>query len=274
MEYGLRLLENNNLPSDLAAHFEILRQSSMPPGNLTSLYFGTEFCEYLLPTVADAEAFCILARDAAVEAVLLTPIVTPTGFKRLERLLAELALRGCTPVVTFNDFGVLRLLRDAYPDNQRYAGRLLNRSLRDPRLAGDPPNSSRQGENKGEKLRSLLVSQGVTAVETDADLEGCYLERDASHLLRVLHLPYTFTVSGRNCLVKADGAAAEDSFTKGLGHGCTAPCRERSLPVHRTDTDLPLWRAGNTIFYEASAATVATHLACCDRIVLHERPLA
>jgi hypothetical protein len=175
--------------------------------------------------------------------------------------------------VTFNDWGVLHLLREAYPLSARKAGRLINRGLRDPRLAQDAPMRSFQAQDKGDRLRSLLLRFGVTGVETDPDLEGCYLEREASGLQRTLHLPYVFAASGRNCLLKAEGKKADESFTKGLGLGCPAPCQERWLAVQRPDTDVPLWRAGNTLFYEATESLAEAYLDRCDRIVLHERPL-
>jgi hypothetical protein len=43
--------------------------------------------------------------------------------------------------------------------------------------------------------------------------------------------------------------------------------------VKRPDTRVPLWRAGNTLFYEVSEYRAAVHLSRCDRIVLHERPM-
>jgi hypothetical protein len=42
--------------------------------------------------------------------------------------------------------------------------------------------------------------------------------------------------------------------------------------VKRQDTVVPLWRAGNTLFYEVSEVWAGAHLSRCDRIVLHERP--
>jgi hypothetical protein len=270
MEYGLRL--STVSPSSLlSTEFETLKDSSLPHGSLTSLYFGSEFCEYLLPSLDEAEAFCALARKAGLEPVLLTPLVTDSGLNCLGKLLQDLALVGYSPTVTFNDWGVLRVLRTSFPNNKCNAGRLINRSLRDSRLAAN--QQPIQSEIGGGRLRALLTGIGVTAVETDADLEGNYLERDSSSLKRVLHLPYTFTVSGRNCLVRADISAAENSFTKGLGKGCPAPCRGKILPVDRPDTDQTLWRSGNTIFYKAPVAAVENYLSRCDRIVLHERPL-
>jgi hypothetical protein len=273
MEYGLRLSRPGKLPSDPRDICRAQWKDALPPGSLQALYFGTEFCEELLPDADEAESFCKLARESGFEAVLMTPIVTPGGLKRVDRLLAEIGQRGYVPAVSFNDWGVLDLLRNSHPLFERRAGRLINRGLRDPRLArGEAPNPGSLGRNRGDRLRSLLLRFGVAGVETDPDLEGNYLKSEASDLQRTIHLPYAFAVSGRNCLIKAEGMDAEDSFSKGLGKSCPALCRDRCLPVKRPDTATPLWRAGNTLFYEVSEVSAGAHLSRCDRIVLHERP--
>lgn len=272
MEYGLRLARAGTLPADPREICQAAWRDALPPGALRALYFGTEFCEDLLPGADEAASYCTLAQAAGLDAVLMTPIVTPVGLQRVDRLLAALVRRGCTFSVSFNDWGVLGLLHKSYAGIERRAGRLINRGLRDPRLAGAAPCPDSPVRNRGEKLRALLWRYGVAGVETDPDLEGSYLDSAASSLQRVLHLPYAFAASGRNCLVKAESAAAEDSFAKGLGKCCPALCRDRCLPVQRQDTRVPLWRAGNTLFYEVSATSAAAHICRCDRVVLHERP--
>lgn len=273
MEYGLRLSRAENIPSDPRDICHAQWKDTLPSGDLRALYFGTEFCEELLPSADEAESFCRLARESGVEAVLMTPIVTPRGLRRIDRLLLELEGRGYAPTVSFNDWGVLDLLRNSHDQLERRAGRLMNRGIRDPRLAHEAPIPDTLRQDRGEKLRSLLMRFGVTGVETDPDLDGSYLQSESSDLQRALHLPYTYAVSGRNCLIKAEGMDAEGSFSKGLGKGCPAPCKDRCHPVGRSDCEVPLWRAGNTIFYEVSEFWAEVHLSRCDRIVLHERPI-
>jgi hypothetical protein len=95
----------------------------------------------------------------------------------------------------------------------------------------------------------------------------------------VLHLPYVFAASGRNCLLKAEQQTGEKNFALLLGRPCAAPCRDRCHRETRPDLNRPdqpnqtLWRAGNTLFYAANRALVAGHLARADRVVLHERPM-
>jgi hypothetical protein len=34
-----------------------------------------------------------------------------------------------------------------------------------------------------------------------------------------------------------------------------------------------MWRAGNTVFFQAPAAWIARHLELADRVVIHERAM-
>lgn len=273
MEYGLFISAIRELPSDPRLVCAGEWQSMLPPAPLRAIYFGSEFCEELLPDIATVERFCNLARQAEVEAVFLTPIVTPKGLTLVDHLLQALASRSCTPAVVCNDWGVLNLLRNSYPGFSRRAGRLMNRGLRDPRLLEKEVDAETVPGGRGRMIRKLLVQLGVTAVETDPDLEGTFLGEGTEGLQRVLYLPYAFAASSRNCLIKAEGAhTIDEGFTKGLGHACNGLCRGRWHQVDRSDTTLPLWRAGNTIFYELPPFRAESHIKRADRIVLHERP--
>lgn len=273
MEYGLRIATAESplkSPADFsnAALFELC-----PDAPLTALYFGTEFCQELLPGIGETEAFCAHCSEHGLEAVLLTPIVTHRGLSRLARLLDGLASRSLFPAVVFNDWGVLELLRTKHSSFPLRMGRLMNRGLRDPRLDIKPLGPKGENTERGAGVRQLVSSLGVTAVESDADLEPGFLGA-ANGLERALHVPFTFVSSGRNCLEKAAALpAGRGIFTHGLKSGCHAPCRGICRKEYRQDTQKQMWRAGNTLFFEAPAEWIARHAALADRIVLHEQPM-
>lgn len=246
----------------------------LPSGPLLAIYFGSEFCIDLLPDGVKAARLCGHARDAGMEGVLLTPVVTSAGLARIKQLLTGLSAAGESPAVVFNDWGVANLLRESFPQLPSRAGRLMNRGLRDPRLMEKEAAPTNTGV-RGRRMRSLLARFGVAALETDPDLEGGYLGDGSEGLQRVLHLPYAFAASSRNCLVKSEAARTmEECFTKGLGLACSGVCRGQWHRIVRSDTRLPLWRAGNTIFFEIPHCRAAVHIEQADRIVLHERPTA
>ena len=177
--------------------------------------------------------------------------------------------------MVFNDWGVLGLLRERHRSLPWRAGRLINRSLRDPRAYRDAPaGTATHDASRFAGVRRMLASLGVAAVETDADLEGGYLgdgRGDGGEgLARALHLPFTFAASGRACPLKAGLYNEGGGFAKSLADPCPAPCRGKPLPVRRHDTELPHWRGGNTLFYELPPDVARTWLPHTDRIVVHE----
>ena len=270
MEYGLRIEAPERLPGDAREACAASWASALPSGPLTALYFGTEFCEHRLPGAREAASLCRFAAEAGLDAVLLTPIVTDQGAQHIERLLDALARGGHRPAVVFNDWGVLGLLREAYPEHPRRAGRLLNRGLRDPR-AGLQAHGARG--DRAARVRRRLAAMGAQALETDPDRDGGYLGEGEEGLGRALHLPYAFATTGRNCLLREpSGEGAGPGITGELGSPCSRPCRSGPRRVRREDTESPLWRAGNAIFYEVSRELAEAHLQAADRVVIHRRP--
>jgi hypothetical protein len=273
MEYALRLVTPRVPALDPRSLFPSAPAGALPPGRVAALYFGTEFCEDRLPDPAEAEAFCALAGDRGWTPTLLTPVVTDGGLARLDRLLERLGARGGRLDVVFNDWGVMRLLREGHPRLAARAGRLLNRALRDPRAFGEAGAEHRRERDpgRGARLRRLLGAAGVVALETDPDLDGGYLGDGRAGLSRALHLPYVLSSSGRNCLLKA---AAHPGRGVGelLGEACPRPCLGGALRADREDCAVPLWRAGNTLLYEVPWEWARAHLTEADRVVLHEAP--
>jgi hypothetical protein len=276
MEYAIRLTSPDGAPGDPREACPSPWRERLPEGRAVALYFGTEFCEDRIPDLDEACAYCAIARERGWQPTLLTPIVSPQGLSRLDRLLNGLAASGAKPAVVFNDWGVLSLLRTVHRSLPRRAGRLMNRSLRDPRAYRDGEPRATHDASRHRRLRGFLADFGVSAIETDADLDGGYLGERIDHgrgtLQRTLHLPFTFAASGRNCPLKAALYPAGDGFSKALGDTCPAPCRGKPLPVQRADAPLAFWRAGNTVFYEVPAASIEGWLAHTDRVVVHDAP--
>ncbi|GAB4265707.1 MAG: hypothetical protein Kow0092_18220 [Deferrisomatales bacterium] len=274
MRYGIRVIGVQPLPGDPRQACRAPWAGRLPRGDLAAVYFGSEFCEDALPTPRAARELCALGEERGLEAVVLTPMVTDRGLAGVGRLLDALAGRPRPPSVVFNDWGVLGLLRERFPHLRRRGGRLLNRSLRDPRGNPFPPPGPPEGGPpvRAQRLRRLLRAAGAVALETDPDALGGYLGEGDEGLERTLHLPYAFAASGRNCLVRAAGSP-EGGFVRALGRPCEGrPCGAGPRRVAREDTPVPLWRAGNTVFQEAPEAWVRAQLGQTDRIVVHPYP--
>src|SRR6266542_3718692 len=222
MEYALRLTSADEPPNDARAACSPSWRTLLPDGPTVALYFGSEFCEDRLPDVIEAIAFCDLACEHGWEPTLVTPLVTPEGLRTVDRLLGALAVNRREVSVVFNDWGVLGLLRTRHASVARRAGRLVNRSLRDPRAYRDAPaGTATHDAARYTRLRRFLGGLGVTAIESDADLEGGYLggglDDDGAGLDRALHLPFTFAASGRGCPLKAALYPEGGGFTEAFG---------------------------------------------------------
>jgi hypothetical protein len=204
MDYGVRLLSPGPFPDDPRQLCPEQWRNLLPEGPLKAVYFGSEFCQDLIPDAHEAEKFCVLANDAGLEPALLTPVVRADGLCQIQTLVADLERQGLAPTVVFNDLGVLHMLRNQHPGIKCRAGRLVNRALRDPRLAMQPLESHTKEVARGGQIRALLLRFGVAGLETDPDREGSYLGDRLAGLQRVLHLPYIFVASGRNFLIKAE----------------------------------------------------------------------
>lgn len=274
MEYGLRIATLESAFTSPSEFCDSTLWELCSEASLSALYFGSEFCQDLLPSIEDAAAFCIHCLDRGLEPVLLTPLVTYRGLARLTRLLSGLQGLACFPTVVFNDWGVFELLSQAYSTLPLRMGRLMNRGLRDPRLEMPALGPDGENTNRGMAIRKLAAARGVVAVETDADLEPGYLGAGTEGLQRTLHVPFTFIASGRNCLEKA--AATPEGrgiFTQGLSSGCAGPCRGISRRELRQDTQKEMWRAGNTVFFKAPQEWIARHITLADRVVFHAQPM-
>jgi hypothetical protein len=274
MEYALRIATPDSALKSPRDFCDDALWELCPDAPLTALYFGSEFCQELLPGIRDVETLCAHCMEHGLEAVLLTPLVTHKGLGRMDRLLGSLARREMYPAIVFNDWGVLELLREKYPSFPTRMGRLMNRGLRDPRLDVQASGSGGENTQRGAGIRKLACTLGVIALESDADLEPGYLGDGADGLERALHVPFTFAASGRNCLEKAAATpAGKGILTRGLNSGCTAPCRGLLRKENRQDTQKELWRAGNTLFFKAPPEWISRHIAFADRVVFHEQPM-
>jgi hypothetical protein len=224
------------------------RFSALP---VTRIAAGTEFCEHLIPASIRA------IRDACDKPfTLLTPYVGDRGLERLRCLFAELHEGD---EVVFNDWGVLNLLRREFPALVPVQGRLMTKSLRDPRVMGiygdapGPVNGTLrvlQGSNlDNAAYTAMLAKMGVALAEIDGLPQGNALE---SALALAAYLPFGFVATARVCQAAGLGYAKTEKFQP------ASPCRHecQTFLAEHTYTNSPFenrdqafWLKGNTYFF-------------------------
>jgi len=173
------------------------------PAPFCRAYFGSEFCQRLIPSNREMEKIMGLA--GRIPLTLLTPMVTPEGLEHLVQLLDYWSTRSIEgSEVVANDWGVLRILVREYPAFTPVVGRLLNKQPRDPRSGcltrenPDPVDKSGRCATalEGEPVSAFLSRLGVDRCECDNALGG---RRHRFPWKATLHLPYVYLTSGRLC---------------------------------------------------------------------------
>lgn len=248
------------LSADLARHFG--------EANFTRFAYGTEFCENLLPPPEALKAVL----EACAPLTFLTPYVSDRGIAALRNLFA---LLDDTEVV-FNDWGVLRLLRTEFPHLTPIQGRLLNKSLRDPRVtsiyaetAPAAPESSlrvlQRSNLDDPAYLALLERYNVRAIEMDNLPQGT----DTSFAARIsLYVPFGFISTARVCMAAALHYRASEKFQPGAR--CRHECQSHQLEYTYSNSpfsnrDQKFLLKGNTYFYRHSDSMLAALAADAKR---------
>lgn len=218
------------------------------------LYFGHEFCERLMPTVAELRQALDFARDKGLDFTLVSPYVTEKGIGRLEELFPEVASRKPGSEVVFNDYGVLRVLNDAYPGLEPVMGRLLHKMKRGPRLMTVinklPPSTVeyfRSSNLTVPILIEFLNKYGVRRVELDNLLQGFDFSLDRN-LSGSLYFPYAYVSTTRFCLTAACDVPEEEEII-GI-FPCRRECQRYTFYLRNEVMPVVLIRKGNTTFFE------------------------
>ena len=157
----------------------------------------------------------------------------------------------------FNDWGVLRLLRREFPHLTPVQGRLLNKSLRDPRVtsiyaetAPAAPESSlrvlQRSNLDDASYLSLLARYNVRAVEMDNLPQGSDLSFSGVDVF--MYVPFGFISTARVCMAAALHYRGPEKFQPG------APCRHE-CQSHQLEYRTRIRRSAIAIKSSCSRAT-------------------
>ena len=224
--------------------------------HFSRLYFGNEFCEQLIPSVADLEQVLDFVSENSLDFTFVTPYLTDDGLRRLELLLQVIAQRRPGSEVVFNDYGLLRILRSRYSELEPVMGRLLNRMKRGPRLMtviDKLPQTTVeyfQGSNLTvPALSKFFNDNGVRRVELDNLLQDFDFSLD--NLSASLYLPFAYVTTTRLCLVSSCDIPEREEL---IGvFPCKRECQKYTFYLRNEIMPVILIRKGNTIFFENSA---------------------
>lgn len=255
--------------------------------SFTRCAYGNEFCEHLIPSPDQLQAVLTAARERGMSLTLLTPYVSDVGIDLLRPLFEVLSETGSSEVA-FNDWGVLNLLRRDFPKLQPVQGRLMNKSLRDPRVTGvyassDAPApaliSLRRSNLDCASYTGFLSGLGVDSVELDNLPQGVDLSFAESGVKASAYVPFGFISTSRICMAAGIHYDKRDKFQPGAP--CHHECQTHLLEYTYTNTpfdnrDQKFYLKGNSYFYVHTEAMLRglfeqSRSGLIDRMVFQPR---
>jgi len=188
------------------------------PGELASvadgyerLYFGHEFCPWLLPGPRRLERVRQAAADRGLAFTLVTPHLGEPGLEPLRKLAAVLA-PGEGDEVVVNDAGLFELLAGGRWEGALAAGRLLTRQRRGAGWKGSLPSGAGDARYlRGSSLDSphfvdlLRDRYGVKRFEIDNLIQGVEVGELPDDVHLSVHYPYLFLTATTLCPWTFDG---------------------------------------------------------------------
>ena len=227
----------------------------------TRCVYGNEFCEHLIPTLNRLERAATRARETGMAFTFLTPYVSDAGIRALRPLLRFLdsSYGGCD--VVFNDWGVLNLIQNEFRALTPVQGRLMNKSLRDPRITGayaatDAPGQAlvtlRRSNLDSTSYTGFLSGLGIRRVELDNLPQGTDLEFAGPQVKAAVYVPFGFISTSRICMAAGLHYPKRDKFQPGAAchHECQAHLLEYTYTNSPLDNrDQKFYLKGNTYFY-------------------------
>ncbi len=295
LEGAIAILESDDFPGD--AVWRVSPAAGTPEqyygdavsahggGEFRRVYWGSEFCETLIPGAGATARLSRTVRGLGLDWALVTPYVTDHGLDRVGRLLQQLPRELHPDEVVVNDWGVLRMLSREQAHIRPVLGRLMNKMIRDPRVASqfDDPRAPQEAVDalrgfsiSAGSYRAFLDQKKVRRVEVDNPLQGLAVDFTAQEIPASIYLPFGYVTTGRICLPGSLGLLPGEKFSH-LGR-CGRECSGTVLALKNTkspfetDRDLVLYQRGNTIFYfqppDRVSAGLEAAVACgVDRVV-------
>ena len=260
LEQGLRRLDYWDAPKFI---FEIIFGDDTSPleylGNLAAaewlenylaaghefgrLYYGQEFCEYLIPSCDDLEKALSCAREMGLDFTYVTGYVTDAALAVIRRNLAWLVEHAADSEVVVNDWGVLALLAEDFPELTPVLGRLQIKQQRMARYTTTPPPVNLRGIDTPEaeirtrqyaalqqlnlsipEYRQRLQSLRVERFDLDIVPQGVDIPPDAWGFGVSCYYPWGYVTGSRNCYTAGVLDPARNYVV--TGSPCPAPCRK------------------------------------------------
>ena len=239
-------------------------------GQYQRIYWGVEFCQNLIPTVADTEEILSFIIKNNLKFSFVTPFVTEYKLEWLRRIFYWLNKKKLKCEIVVNDWGILEYLHSEFKGYFELSlGRLLVRQQRDPAMkrvlekqplfpvkgkdgkiriiVHKPPSKSYQEGIKASYVNSslfqgLLSKFGIKRIELNNLIQGLNLE--GIKFKKSIYTPFVNISTSRFCPM-------ESRFQKIYRiNVCRRECQKYYEILRNRAIPKIIYKRGNTTFYK------------------------
>ncbi|MEC1778064.1 hypothetical protein [Schinkia azotoformans] len=258
--------DHSLIEQETLGNVQNILQSFYESPTFTRLYVGSEFCQYRLPKVHDLVRTYHKAVKSGFLFTFVTPYITQAGMVQLKQLLAVLheeALKNNDTIeIVVNDWGVLYEVNQNYSQFQPVVGRLLNKMIRDPRVAHlydreDAPQKAnavlQTSAVSVSYFKRFLQTNQVKRIEFDNLIQNMGSPLGEEDFSSSLHIGFGVIASGRSCLVGTLHRPKEEKFKGEVK--CKQQCRHYQVELVSKKERLGALptrniQKGNSVFYQ------------------------
>jgi len=236
-------------PADIATILGDLELLDRLPeeGSVTHLYFGSEFCEHLLPGPRDLARAVAAAQRLRLIPVLATPMANDALVERI--LESERSLPPEAEILV-NDWGVAHQLHGEAPTRRLIAGRQMAKMIKDPRVPSSAWMKPYPSGYAQPGFAHLLKGFGIANVELDVPPFATPELYAVPGFAVSVRVPYAYVAKGRLCKIGSLRQPRPEKFAPGR------PCHRECLGIvekQRQVSAIVSYARGNSLYYRHDA---------------------
>ena len=233
--------------------------------------FGSEFCEFKVPSIETLEEACTLTKCAGKNFTYITPRVSNLGLKKIREHLYFLNEDENISVVA-NDYGVLNILGQYSNLKPRLGRQLIYIPARCPWKDFTPYELGFMGKRR---ISRIFYQTSLNCVQTISFFKGLRVEGvDVDHIPQSFQSFYSLVRSGLNLSVHLNlipvAVTRKCHTARFLGEKsletCSRPCDKRAFLLKHDVLGVQLVLQGNVIFRPANPSRKQINELCKNGI--------
>ena len=224
-------------------------------GTVNRLYFGSEFCQRLIPDLDQVKQAMIAAKERKLKFTLLTPYVTAEGVEKLEPLFQYLNSIGNKEIeIVVNDPATIDMAVE-YKNITPVLGRVKDPMKRMARFARQMPqlNATQQEALRSSDItidlyQKFLLDMGISRIEMDLVPQGIGIDFNILPIRASFYYPWTYITTGRICEMGSLNQEDKEKFT--VYNKCRKECQTyySSWTTEWPGVSNKIFAFGNTVF--------------------------